>query len=286
MITIKGALYITSGALEAAALLLIALKTYRQPKKIRYILMLFGMINLPASIINIISYFQFVDSHWNVFAYIMSTLFMLAQHFWLNLDIGKHLRIINGILWKHPLVLIGTFALAGSIICLVTEIIILLIRNDPYPVDGAFITGVCLSILCDGTTYLYSFSPLIYLKKNRHYENQSRITSIGVWYLLIQMIWYILFGILYIWFFCQTWESFTVLLVVDYSLRIILCLMFTWAPPNFIIEIMKANLFPELPSKQEIDSDNENRCEIDNLSAFTIVRFNENEEIKKIGLEY
>ncbi|EPB90719.1 hypothetical protein HMPREF1544_02463 [Mucor circinelloides 1006PhL] len=173
---------------------------------------------------------------------------MLALHYWLNLDIGKHLRV-GGIDWKHPLVLAGAAGLGGAMACLTTQVIILLIRNDPYPIRAAFITGVCLAIFCDSATYTYSFSSLIHLKKHRIHEGQSKTTSLGVWFLLIQSIWYIIYGVLYIWFFFQEWEYFQVLLVLDYLARYVLCLMFTWAPPNFVITFMTGRLFSELSHK-------------------------------------
>ncbi|GAN08766.1 hypothetical protein MAM1_0222c08282 [Mucor ambiguus] len=247
MISTVAVLYITTVALEAVLSVFIATKTFFQPKKVRYVMLVFSLITLAASIVNTLSYLNLITSHWNSFAYLISTLFMLALHYWLNLDIGKYLRV-GGIDWKHPLVLAGAAGLGGSMACLTTQLIILLIRNDPYPIRAAFITGVCLAIACDSAAYTYSFSSLIYLKRQLH-EGQAKTTSLGVWFLLIQSTWYILYGVLYIWFFLQTWEYFQVLLVLDYLARFILCLMFTWAPPNFVITFMTSRLFSDLSHK-------------------------------------
>ncbi|KAL9539337.1 hypothetical protein MBANPS3_010315 [Mucor bainieri] len=248
MISTVEALYITTVALEAVLSVFIAIKTFLQPRKVRYVMLVFSLITLAASIVNTLSYLNLITSHWNSFAYLVSTLFMLALHYWLNLDIGKYLRV-GGIDWKHPLVLAGAAGLGGSMACLTTQLIILLIRNDPYPIRAAFITGVCLAIACDSAAYTYSFSSLIHLKKHRLHEGQAKTTSLGVWFLLIQSTWYIIYGVLYIWFFLQTWEYFQVLLVLDYLARFILCLMFTWAPPNFVITFMTGRLFSDLSHK-------------------------------------
>ncbi|KAG2229510.1 hypothetical protein INT48_004344, partial [Thamnidium elegans] len=248
MVSSIAALYITSGFLELTASILIALKTYYKPKKIRYILLVFSILTLSASAVNILNYMDIVPNKWNSFSYLVSTTFMLTLHFWLNLDIGKHLRV-GSVQYSNPLVLAGVITLSGSLLCLACQTIILLVRNDDYPIKPAFVTGVTLAIFCDGTTYLYSFSALINLRSQRIHEGQSRTTSLGVWFLLIQSLWYCAFGVLYVWFFCQTFESFNTLLVLDYILRFILCLMFTWSPPAFVIEFMSGRFFSSLSQK-------------------------------------
>lgn len=179
MISTIAALYIATVAVEAALSIFIAIKTFLQPRKVRYVMLTFSLITLTASIVNTLTYLTVITRHWNAFAYLVSTLFMLVVHFWLNLDVGMHLRV-GGIDWKHPLVLAGAAGLGGSMACLATQVIILLIRNDPFPVRAAFITGVCLAIFCDSAAYIYAFSCLIHLKKRRIHEGQSKTTSLGV----------------------------------------------------------------------------------------------------------
>lgn len=179
MISTVTALFIASGALEAVFTFLIAIKTFRQPRKVRIVLLSFGLLTLPASVVNILSYSSIVSSHWNSFAYLTSTLFMLVLHFWLNLDVGKHLRI-GGVNYKCPYVVGGAVALVGSILCLSTQLVILLVRDDRNPMRPAFITGVVMAIFCDGATYIYSFSALVNLRGKRIHEGQSRTTAIGV----------------------------------------------------------------------------------------------------------
>jgi hypothetical protein len=182
MFTTGEGLYITSGVVETLVLFYGAYKTISQPRKIRYVLLTFSLLTLPASTVTILSYMDKVAMHWNSFAYLLSTLFMLGLHFWLSLDIGKHLRV-GGIEWKHPLVLIGAAGLGGSMTCITVQLIVLLIRNDAYPIRPTFITGVCLAIFCDGATFIYSFSSLVHLKQRRFHEGQSRTTSLGVKYI-------------------------------------------------------------------------------------------------------
>ena len=178
IITPVGRAYIASILFNTIVSVLIALKTIRQPKKVRYVLLVFSLLTLPASIVNGLTYEEIIPVHWNSFGYLLSTLFMLALHFWLNLDIGKHLRV-GGIQYGSPFVIAGAVGLTGSLFVLY-EIFLLLLRNDPYPFRPAFITGVCLAIFCDGATYIYSFSILIHFKSQRHHEGQSRTTSLGV----------------------------------------------------------------------------------------------------------
>ncbi|KAI9248120.1 hypothetical protein EDC94DRAFT_625171 [Helicostylum pulchrum] len=248
MISPIAALYITSGFLEITACVLIAVKTYYKPKKIRCILLLFSVLTLPASAVNILNYTGILPNKWNSFSYLVSTTFMLTLHFWLNLDIGKLLRV-GSVQYRNPLVLAGVITLSGSLLCLTCQTIILLVRDDEYPIKPAFVTGVTFAIFCDAATYLYSFSALINLRSQRIHEGQSRTTSLGVWFLLIQFLWYGAFGVLYVWFFCQTFEYFNTLLVFDYILRFILCLMFTWSPPRFVIEFMSGRFFSSLSQK-------------------------------------
>ncbi|CAO3617833.1 unnamed protein product [Mucor hiemalis] len=263
MVSAVTALYIASGALEAIFTLLIAAKTFYQPKKIRIVLLSFSLLTLPASVVNILGHSNIVPSHWNAFAYLTSTLFMLALHFWLNLDIGKHLRI-GGINYRSPFVIAGTIALGGSMLCLSTQLVILLVRNDPHPIRAAFVTGVVMAIFCDGATYIYSFSTLIHFKSQRFHEGQSKTTAIGVWFLLIQMVWYSVYGLLYIWFFSiNSWDYFTVLLVFDYAARFVLCLMFTWSPPKLVIEYMSGRFFSGISHKENVNN-------INSFSAFAI----------------
>jgi hypothetical protein len=179
MFTTTEVLYIISGVIEASVFIYGAYKAFMKPKKLSHVLITFDLLTLPASIINILSYMDQVPMHWNSFAYLSSTLFMMALHFWLNLDVGKNLRA-GGIQWKHPLVLVGAVGLAGSLICIITQMISLLIRGDTYPIRPVFITGVCLAIFCDGATYIYSFSSLIHFKGQRFHEGQSITTALGV----------------------------------------------------------------------------------------------------------
>jgi hypothetical protein len=179
MVSTIAALYIATVAVEAVLSVLFAIKTFCQPRKVRYVMLIFSLVSLIASLINTLTHLNVIISHWNAFAYLISTLFMLVVHFWLNLDIGKHLRV-GGIDWKHPLVLAAAAGLGGSMACLATQVIILLIRNDPFPIRAAFITGVCLAIFCDSAAYIYSFSCLVHLKKHRIHEGQSKTTSLGV----------------------------------------------------------------------------------------------------------
>lgn len=184
-----GVLFVTSVAFETVAALLIAAKTLYQPKKVRYVLFAFSILTLPASIVNVLYYQNIVSSHWNSFAYLVSTLFMLTIHFWLTLDIGKHLRS-EGIQYKSPFVVGGAIGLVLATACLIIQIVLLFIRDRAHPARPLFIAGVCLAIISDGATYTYSFSSLIRLKSQRLHEGQSRTTALGVGLLVSLVICY------------------------------------------------------------------------------------------------
>ncbi|KAI8388056.1 uncharacterized protein BYT42DRAFT_482594, partial [Radiomyces spectabilis] len=146
--------------------------------------------------------------------------------------------------WKHFLVIIGMIFLVGSCICLIVQIILLSVHHEPFPRRPVFITGVCFAIICDGSTFTYTFSSLIHWRANRINEGQSRTTALGAWYMIIQFIWYSIYGVLYIWFFAaNSWTYFNAMLVFDYVLRFLLCLMYTWPPPNRPIDFMTRKLF-------------------------------------------
>lgn len=168
-----------SGVLELACAAFITIRAIQKPKRVLCILSAFSILTLPACMCNILAFADYIDSKWNSFCYLFVTLFMLVLHFWLTLDIGRNLRL-KGIQWKHPLVIGGIISLCGSLTCLTVEIIILLVRNDNYPLRKAFICGVCFAIVSDGLVYIYSFSALFCSKDLRMHEDQSRTAALGV----------------------------------------------------------------------------------------------------------
>jgi hypothetical protein len=168
-----------SGVLELSCAAFITIRAIQKPKRVLCILSAFSILTLPACMCNILAFADYIDSKWNSFCYLFVTLFMLVLHFWLTLDIGRNLRL-RGIQWKHPLVIGGIISLCGSLTCLTVEIIILLVRNDNYPLRKAFICGVCFAIVSDGLVYIYSFSALFCSKNLRMHEDQSRTAALGV----------------------------------------------------------------------------------------------------------
>ncbi|KAI8985301.1 hypothetical protein BDB01DRAFT_78400 [Pilobolus umbonatus] len=222
---------------ELMVTLLIQYTTWKKPRRIMYAVSIFSLFTLPASLVNVLTYAEIIDQCWNSLTYCISTAFMLSMHFWLNLDIGQRIRP-KGVQYSHPLIILGILCLLCTLSCFVANMTLMFTNNEQYPHKIIFLVGVCVSILADCITYFYAFSGLINMKKDRFHESQSKTTAIGIWYLFIQLLWYTVYGIVYVWFFCKTWEHFITLLVMDYSLRFVLCVMFMWAPPTCVIECM------------------------------------------------
>ncbi|CAO3696887.1 unnamed protein product [Rhizopus stolonifer] len=230
-------LYVISGVLEAISACFIVFQAIRSSKMVYKVLAVFSVLILPASVCNILSFVGYLSPHWNSFLYLFTTFFLLVMHFWLILDIGSHLRVL-GIQWKHPLAFGAFIGLFGALVCLSVQIIVLLVKNNMYPLRKAFIVGVCLAILAHGLVYCYTFATLIDFRARKLNEGPARTTALGVWFLSIQFFWYALYGALYIWFFFMPWEKLSVLLAFDYFMRLLLCFMFAWPPPPCIIDIM------------------------------------------------
>ncbi|KAI8087330.1 hypothetical protein BDF21DRAFT_335174 [Thamnidium elegans] len=161
------------------------------------------------------------------------------------LDVGYRLRRGDGD-WKHYLVVVGIVFLTITCILLFVQIIIMAVNHDGeqhFPLQGAFIAGVVAALIGDSSVFTYTFMPLIYWKKNRVNDGYSRTTALGIWFYLIQNIWYFLYGVIYIWFFVMnTWDAFPTLLALDYALRFIENLLYTWPPPKWAIDYLSAKL--------------------------------------------
>lgn len=171
--------YVVFGCLETFVFLLIAIQTFWTPKKVRYVLLIFSLLTLPASIVNILTKIEIAPIQWNSLAYLVSTYAMLALHFWLNLDTGRQLRV-GGIEYKSPTIIAGTIALVASLICLIFQICYIFVKKELYPFKTVFIISVCCAIVGDGAVYMYSFSALINFKTQRVYEGQTNTTFVGV----------------------------------------------------------------------------------------------------------
>ncbi|KAI9489598.1 hypothetical protein BDB00DRAFT_770390 [Zychaea mexicana] len=147
--------------------------------------------------------------------------------------------------WLRYLAYISIFFLVTVFVFLIVQIVILLIHEErDYSIWWMFVLGVCLAIAGQFAAYSYAFMPLIRWKKNkRTQEAHSRTTAYGIWFLSIQSLWYSLYGVLYFWFFgVNTWDQFTNMLAVDYPMRFLLCLIFTFSPPSWIIDCMSSHL--------------------------------------------
>ncbi|KAI9271944.1 hypothetical protein BDA99DRAFT_308823 [Phascolomyces articulosus] len=204
--------YIFSSAFGFVTTIITIIQAIRNPKKLRYIIVSFALFTLPAVIVNNLAAEGVLRDRWNSLCYLISTSLMLTLNYYMTLDIG--FKIEHTVRWM-------------------------------------FILGVCLAIVGQFAAFLHAFLPLIRWKRHRTQESHSRTTAYGfcrhcrdwIWFLSIQSLWYSLYGILYFWFFAiNTWDQFQNMLACDYPMRFVLCLMFTFSPPAWIIDCMSSHL--------------------------------------------
>ncbi|KAG2229925.1 hypothetical protein INT48_008306 [Thamnidium elegans] len=237
--------HIVSTTFCAIASILIAYQVFKHPNKLRIFILVYSILTLPASVIATLQIEGYVSYRTNSMVYLISTLLMTVIHFFMLLDVGYRLRRGDGD-WKHYLVVVGIVFLTITCILLFVQIIIMAVNHDGeqhFPLQGAFIAGVVAALIGDSSVFTYTFMPLIYWKKNRVNDGYSRTTALGIWFYLIQNIWYFLYGVIYIWFFVMnTWDAFPTLLALDYALRFIENLLYTWPPPKWAIDYLSAKL--------------------------------------------
>ncbi|KAI9011921.1 hypothetical protein CLU79DRAFT_679972, partial [Phycomyces nitens] len=146
--------------------------------------------------------------------------------------------------WWSPLMIVGNITLFIATMGIICQIAILFARNESFPLRIIFMICLTLSMISSFSTFVYTFTPLLYWKENRITESHSRTTAVGTWYMSIQGSWYIFYGILYIWFFaCNDNAMFSTMLLFDYCMRFILCFMHTWSPPEYIICLFTTRFF-------------------------------------------
>ncbi|KAI8381401.1 uncharacterized protein BYT42DRAFT_566389 [Radiomyces spectabilis] len=221
---------------------LIAYPVIRYPKKLRTFIACFSLSTLPACVVNTLTQEGILADRWNSLTYLVSTLLMFLMHFWMLLDLAHRIRYSEAC-WRHWLVRLALAGLLLASTSLLLEIGFMFARNEDFPVKSAFITGVFFAIVSDGAIFNYTFLPLIRLGKNRTEDYHSKTTALGLWFMVIQGIWFTLYGALYLWFIISnTWSFFRIMLAFDYVFRFILCLMFTWPPPKRIIQYMTSHL--------------------------------------------
>ncbi|KAI7890083.1 uncharacterized protein EV154DRAFT_422630 [Mucor mucedo] len=158
-------------------------------------------------------------------------------------DVAHRLRV-DGKSWKHPLVIVAIIFSSLACMILLVQIFMLGINHKiDFPAKWMFISGVVVAMLGDGSMFTYTFKPLIYWRKNRMNEGYSRTTALGIWYYMIQNIWYVCFGAVYVWFFIKnSWDYFPTMLAMDYALRFIENLLYTWPPPACFIDYVTSLL--------------------------------------------
>ncbi|GAN04635.1 hypothetical protein MAM1_0069d04096 [Mucor ambiguus] len=135
---------------------------------------------------------------------------MCITHFFMVLDVGYRLRMGEAD-WRHPLVLCGIAFSVCTNTLLLAEIIILAINSsgtEEYPLKGAFIAGVICAIFGGSCVFTYTFMPLLYWREKRINEGHSRTTALGV----------------------------------DYALRFVENLLYTWPPPKTVIDYLSSKL--------------------------------------------
>ncbi|CAO3625201.1 unnamed protein product [Mucor fragilis] len=237
--------HIVSSSFCFISSLVITYQVIKRPNKVRFSVLGYSILTLPASIVSTLSLEGIVSQRANSLVYLVSTFIMCITHFFMVLDVGYRLRMGEAN-WRHPLVLCGAAFSACTNTLLLAEIIILGINSsgtEEYPLKGAFIAGVICAIVAGSCVFTYTFMPLLYWREKRINEGHSRTTAIGIWFFFIQNLWYCIYGVLYVWFFVMnSWNYFSTLLAIDYALRFVENLLYTWPPPKIVIDYLSSKL--------------------------------------------
>ncbi|CDS10002.1 hypothetical protein LRAMOSA02679 [Lichtheimia ramosa] len=226
--------FIAIDALCLVATCLVTIQAFRNPKKLRTSLVIYAILSLPCCIVNTLAFEDIIADRWNSLAYLISTAITMTIRIYLVMDIGLRLQTRPG--WFHGLAYTGMAFLIGSCICIVVQLGILGAHpEDQYPYRPVFITGVCLAIVSSMCAYLFAFLPLI---------RSIRASAYGIWFLTLETSWSTVYGTIYLWFFIvNTWEwYFDIMLLMDYAMRFILCLMNAWPPPQQVIDTLSSHL--------------------------------------------
>lgn len=174
--------HIASSSFCVLMTLLVLFQVCRNPNKLRLSILGYSILAFPPSIVNTLHVQGIISARTNSMVYLIATLIMTFAHFFMMLEVGYRLRIGEGN-WKDPLVTIGMVFLGISCILLLVQIGILAVNSDglqQHPIKGCFIAGVICSIIGHTSVFTYTFTPLIYWKKNRTNEGLSRVTALGV----------------------------------------------------------------------------------------------------------
>lgn len=174
--------HIASSSFCVVMIILILFQVCRNPNKLRLSILGYSLMAIPPSIVNTLHVQGMISARANSMVYLVSTLLMTFAHFLMMLEVGYRLRIGEGN-WKDPLVTIGMVFLGISCILLFVQIGILAVNSsgsEEHPLKGCFIAGVVTSIVGHTSVFTYTFTPLLYWKKNRTNEGLSRITALGV----------------------------------------------------------------------------------------------------------
>lgn len=174
--------HIVSSSFCFISSLVITYQVIKRPNKVRFSVLGYSILTLPASIVSTLSLEGIVSQRANSLVYLVSTFIMCITHFFMVLDVGYRLRMGEAN-WRHPLVLCGAAFSACTNTLLLAEIIILGINSsgtEEYPLKGAFIAGVICAIVAGSCVFTYTFMPLLYWREKRINEGHSRTTAIGV----------------------------------------------------------------------------------------------------------
>lgn len=274
--------HIASSSFCVFMIILIVFQVCRNPNKLRLSILGYSIMAIPPSIVNTLHVQGMISARTNAMVYLIATLLMTFAHFLMMLEVGYRLRIGEGN-WKDPLVTVGMVFLGVSCILLLVQIGILAVNSsgsEEYPLKGCFIAGVVCSIIGHTSVFTYTFTPLIYWKKNRTNEGLSRITALGIWFFVTQNIWYTCYGALYVWFFVMnSWDYFATLLGIDYAMRFIDNVVYTWPPPKFIIDQLSSRL-PNSSMGMSTRKSSNNHSTLPPTNGMSSERYNKEENVE------
>lgn len=202
---------------------------------IKISIFIFSLITLISFILNLLFYKNLITYKINILIYFSTTILNLVIIELTVIDIGINLYG-KKVYFRKTLLNFGILSIFVSIIILIIQCILVFKIKQIY-YKPLFITGTIMSMIGSSIIYIYSFIPFLYQRyPNNKIDN--RVKKMGVWYLSLLSLWYLLYSIIYIWFFTlKDWNNINVyiMLNLDYFFRMLLCIIYLTPP----LEIFK-----------------------------------------------
>ncbi|RCH78436.1 hypothetical protein CU098_002421 [Rhizopus stolonifer] len=240
-------IYIVVAVFCSVATLLITSQVIKNPNRLRMFVMFYSIVTLPATVINALAAERVLDLKVDVLIFLISTLLKVVSHFLMILSVGHRLRLDQAS-WNHPLILFGSVFLVITVVAILLQLIFVTTHFKVFEKTTSlfysFVVGLIAAIFADAFAFTYTFLPLMQWKReNRENEGNARNTAIGLWFFVTQWTCYTIQVALYLWFMISyDWDYFVILLAIEYSIRFIQNLLYTWRPPKIIVNFLTTRI--------------------------------------------